>query len=95
MAGQGANLGFGDAQELAQLLVESVYNGEPVVSFDTLLRYETLRQRHTVPFLLAIEALVGLYRFNLLPVVAARSLGLQLIDSWVGLKERIVDRASY
>uniref|UniRef100_A0A023GFM4 Putative monooxygenase involved in coenzyme q ubiquinone biosynthesis n=1 Tax=Amblyomma triste TaxID=251400 RepID=A0A023GFM4_AMBTT len=95
MAGQGANLGFGDAQELAQLLVESVYNGVPIVSFDTLLRYETLRQRHTVPFLLAIEALVGLYRFNVLPVVAARSVGLQLIDACVGLKDRIVDRASY
>ncbi|XP_077521648.1 ubiquinone biosynthesis protein COQ6, mitochondrial [Amblyomma americanum] len=95
MAGQGANLGFGDAQELAQLLVESVYNGEPIVSFDTLLHYETQRQRHTVPFLLAIEALVGMYRFNMLPVVAARSVGLQLIDACVGLKERIVDRASY
>lgn len=95
MAGQGANLGFGDAQGLAQLLIESVYDGNPIVGFDRLLRYETERQRHTVPFLLAIEALVALYRFNVLPVVAARSIGLQLMDSWVGLKDMIVDRASY
>lgn len=30
MAGQGANLGFGDAQGLAEVLVESVYEGSPL-----------------------------------------------------------------
>lgn len=95
MAGQGANLGFGDSQGLAELLVRSVYEGSPIVSFDTLLAYETERQRHTVPFLLAIEGLVALYRFNWGPAVAARSVGLQILDACTAIKDKIIDRASY
>lgn len=56
------------------------------VSFDTLLAYETERQRHTVPFLLAIEGLVALYRFNWGPAVAARSVGLQILDACTAIK---------
>lgn len=95
MAGQGANLGFGDAQGLAELLVQSVYEGSPIVSFDTLLNYETERQRHTVPFLVTIEGLVALYRFNWGPAIAARSVGLQILDACSTIKDKIIDRASY
>lgn len=56
---------------------------------DTLLRYETERQRHTVPFLLAIEGLVAMYRLNYTPVVMARSVGLKLLDCIPALKVRL------
>lgn len=95
MAGQGANMGIGDAQGLAELLVRSVRDGNPLVPFDTLLRYETERQRHVVPFLLAIEALVNLYRINVAPVVLARSIGVQVLNSLTGIKDKITERASY
>ncbi|XP_064484990.1 ubiquinone biosynthesis monooxygenase COQ6, mitochondrial-like [Ornithodoros turicata] len=95
MAGQGANLGIGDAQGLAELLIKSVQDGNSIVPFDALLEYETQMQRHNVPFLCAVEALVYLYQMNVAPVVLARSIGLQVLNSLTGIKDWITHRASY
>jgi hypothetical protein len=47
-------------------------------SLSHLLKYETLRQRHNVPTMLAIDGLQKLYGTTFTPFVVLRSLGLQL-----------------
>jgi ubiquinone biosynthesis monooxygenase Coq6 len=47
-------------------------------SLPHLLKYETLRQRHNLPTMLAIDGLQKLYGTTLTPFVVLRSLGLQL-----------------
>ncbi|KAJ4436626.1 hypothetical protein ANN_16757 [Periplaneta americana] len=78
LAGQGVNLGFGDVQCLSDLLCEAVFNGSTLGNMAHLRKYETLRQRHNVPTMLAVDGLQKLYGTTLTPVVVLRSLGLQL-----------------
>lgn len=81
LAGQGVNLGFGDVTVLVQILEEAVRNGSILGDTIHLTKYETLRQRHNVPTMLAIDALHRLYKGTAAPVVLARSLGLQLVNA--------------
>lgn len=46
-----------------------------------LEQYESIRQRHNVPTQLAVDALHRLYSVDLAPIVALRSLGLQLTNA--------------
>lgn len=80
LAGQGVNLGFGDVTELTQTLAETVVNGSHLNDMYYLRAYETLRQRHNVPMMLAIDGLHRFYQYTAAPVVLGRSLGLQLVD---------------
>ncbi|XP_024938933.1 ubiquinone biosynthesis monooxygenase COQ6, mitochondrial [Cephus cinctus] len=92
LAGQGVNLGFGDVTTLVQILAEAARNGAMFGDMAYLTKYETLRQRHNVPTMLAIDALHRLYKGTAAPIVLARSLGLQLTNALPPLKvsERIV-----
>lgn len=53
---------------------------------DYLKIYETSRQRHNMPTLLAIEGLYRLYRTSFAPIVLLRSLGLQATHALDPLK---------
>lgn len=48
-----------------------------VDSMDYLKEYESERQKHNVPTMLAVEALHRLYNTEFTPIVLLRSLGLQ------------------
>lgn len=56
-----------------------------------LLKYETLRQRHNVPTMLATEGLQKLYGTTLTPFVVLRSLGLQLTHALNPVKVSIMN----
>ena len=92
LAGQGVNLGFGDVIVLVKLLAEASKNGAMFGDMMYLTKYETLRQRHNVPTMLAIDALHRLYKGTAAPIVLARSLGLQLTNALTPLK---VNRLSF
>ncbi|KAK2583728.1 hypothetical protein KPH14_009646 [Odynerus spinipes] len=94
LAGQGVNLGFGDITVLVQILAETVVNGAILGDMIYLSRYETLRQRHNIPTMLAIDALHRLYKGTAAPVVLARSLGLQLTNAIPILKKALIQHAS-
>ncbi|XP_012265958.1 ubiquinone biosynthesis monooxygenase COQ6, mitochondrial [Athalia rosae] len=94
LAGQGVNLGFGDVTALVKLMTEASRNGAVLGDMAYLSRYETLRQRHNVPTMLAIDALHRLYKGTAAPIVLARSLGLQLTNALPPLKKAIMQHAS-
>lgn len=81
LAGQGVNLGFGDVTELTQILAEIAVSGGHLNDINYLRTYETSRQRHNVPMMLAIDGLQRFYQHTAVPIVLGRSLGLQLVDA--------------
>uniref|UniRef100_A0A2A4J127 FAD-binding domain-containing protein n=1 Tax=Heliothis virescens TaxID=7102 RepID=A0A2A4J127_HELVI len=94
LAGQGVNLGFGDVKDLTQLLSEAMYSGLDITHPDWMEKYESVRQRHNVPTQLMIEMLHRLYTVDLMPVVLARSVGLQITNALQPLKKMIMSHAT-
>lgn len=93
LAGQGVNLGFGDACCIADLLADSDYSGRNLGSILPLKKYETLRQRHNIPTMLAIDGLQKLYCTDLTPIVVLRTLGLQITHAINPIKKFIMSHA--
>uniref|UniRef100_A0AAQ6AK84 Ubiquinone biosynthesis monooxygenase COQ6, mitochondrial n=1 Tax=Amphiprion ocellaris TaxID=80972 RepID=A0AAQ6AK84_AMPOC len=94
LAGQGANLGFGDVACLTQLLSQAAFNGKDLGAIQHLLEYETERQRHNLPMMAAIDLMKRLYSTNAAPVVLLRTFGLQATNMLPALKEQIMAFAS-
>lgn len=94
LAGQGANLGFGDVACLTQVLSQAAFNGQDLGAIQHLLEYETERQRHNLPMMAAIDLMKRLYSTNSAPVVLLRTLGLQATNAVPPVKEQIMAFAS-
>ncbi|XP_049596296.1 ubiquinone biosynthesis monooxygenase COQ6, mitochondrial [Syngnathus scovelli] len=94
LAGQGANLGFGDVACLTQLLSQAAFNGKNLGAMQHLLEYESERQRHNLPMMAAIDLMKRLYSTNTAPVVLLRTFGLQATNMLPTLKEQIMAFAS-
>ncbi|XP_012535074.2 ubiquinone biosynthesis monooxygenase COQ6, mitochondrial [Monomorium pharaonis] len=94
LAGQGVNLGFGDVMELTQILAEDAMTGSCINDMQSLRTYETLRQRHNVPMMLAIDGLHRFYQYTAAPVVLSRSLGLQLVNAIPPFKKLLMQKAA-
>ncbi|XP_034530910.1 ubiquinone biosynthesis monooxygenase COQ6, mitochondrial isoform X1 [Notolabrus celidotus] len=90
LAGQGANLGFGDVACLTQLLSQAAFNGKDLGAIQHLLEYETDRQRHNLPMMAAIDLMKRLYSTNAAPAVLLRTFGLQATNMLPALKEQIM-----
>ncbi|CAG7834209.1 unnamed protein product [Allacma fusca] len=94
LGGQGLNLGIGDVACLLKVLETSTSVGEHLGNLERLKHYETERQRHNVVVQTGVDFLHRLYSFDFSPVVAARSIGLSIVDSSDVLKKCIVAQAS-
>nr|XP_055028428.1 ubiquinone biosynthesis monooxygenase COQ6, mitochondrial [Misgurnus anguillicaudatus] len=94
LAGQGANLGFGDVACLTNVLSQAAFNGKDIGAMQHLLEYETERQRHNLPMMAAIDLMKKLYSTNAAPVVLLRTFGLQATNILPPLKEQIMAFAS-
>ncbi|KAI1895528.1 hypothetical protein AGOR_G00107180 [Albula goreensis] len=94
LAGQGANLGFGDVACLTKVLSQAAFNGQDLGAMQHLLEYETERQRHNLPMMAAIDLMKRLYSTNVAPVVLLRTLGLQATNAVPPVKEQIMAFAS-
>lgn len=71
---------------MVQVLAEAVNNGALIGDIAYLNKYESMRQWHNIPTMLAIDALHRLYKGTAPPIVLARSLGLQLTNAIKPLK---------
>ncbi|KAL6105704.1 coq6 [Pungitius sinensis] len=94
LAGQGANLGFGDVACLTRILSQAAFDGKDLGAMQHLLEYETERQRHNLPMMAAIDLMKHLYSTNAAPVVLLRTFGLQATNMVPALKEQIMAFAS-
>ncbi|XP_075964261.1 ubiquinone biosynthesis monooxygenase COQ6, mitochondrial [Anarhichas minor] len=94
LAGQGANLGFGDVACLTRLLSRAAFDGKDLGAIQHLLEYETERQRHNLAMMAAIDLMKRLYSTNAAPVVLLRTFGVQATNMVPALKEQIMAFAS-
>jgi 2-octaprenylphenol hydroxylase len=93
LAGQGVNLGFLDAAELAAALGVAVTHGRDIAGLWTLRRYERARRGDNLLMLGAMDVLKRTFSNDLLPLAAARSLGLSVTDRIAPLKHRFMTHA--
>jgi 2-octaprenylphenol hydroxylase len=93
LAGQGVNLGFLDAAELAAALILALGRRRDIASPWTLRRYERARRGENLAMLLAMDAFKRAFGSKLPPLVAARGLGLAVTDRVQPLKRLFMERA--
>ncbi|EJD07319.1 ubiquinone biosynthesis hydrox [Fomitiporia mediterranea MF3/22] len=90
LAGQGLNMGLGDAQALADCICSAVLVGGDVGSRTALLPYARGRYFENHKLLSAVDKLHKLYGTSLPPVVWARSVGLEVVNEIDALKAAIM-----
>ena len=93
LAGQGVNLGFLDAAELAAALDLALERRRDIASLWTLRRYERARRGENLAMLMAMDAFKRAFGSRLPPLVAARGLGLAVTDRIGPLKRLFMGRA--
>ncbi|KAF6266343.1 flavin-dependent monooxygenase [Scenedesmus sp. NREL 46B-D3] len=94
MAGQGVNLGLGDAAALVEALAHARELGRDVGDLSLLQsRYESPRQRANVTMIAALEVLWRGFGVQLGLAGAARSAGMGMLNSVGPLKNRIMQFA--
>jgi 2-octaprenylphenol hydroxylase len=92
LAGQGVNLGFRDARELASVLL-SRGPQDDCGDFHLLRRYERARREDVLALQLATDGLQKLFAQERAWVARARNLGLSWVNSQPQLKKLLVWRA--
>jgi len=93
IAGQGLNLGFRDAIELARLVIEAKAAGTDVGSADLLARYQRARRPDNLAMLAMTDGLDRLFSTNNSAVRLARDLGIAAVDRTGPLKKVFMRRA--
>lgn len=93
LAGQGANLGFGDARALAQVLTEAAGRGRDIGRRHVLRRYERWRRSENFSMMRTLDALHALFSADSGPVRGMRGLGLELVDGQPWLKHFLARQA--
>ncbi len=90
LAGQGVNLGLGDAGVLAQVVADALARGRDPGLPHTLRRYERARKGEVVAMMTAMDGFKALFGSRLAPLRMARSLGLNLVDAATPVKTAIM-----
>ena len=94
LAGQGVNIGFGDASRLVSVLREALWSGQNYADLLTLNKYSRERRRANGAMIAALDGIKGLYQTTFPPLAFARSLGMDLLNNAGPLKKAIVGFAS-
>ncbi len=93
LAGQGVNLGFMDAAELAEQLIRASNNGRDLGGIQTLRRYERARKGENMAMLGAMDVFKRLFSNEILPLRLLRNTGLNLADRITPVKNLFLRRA--
>jgi 2-octaprenylphenol hydroxylase len=92
LAGQGVNLGFRDARELAQVLIERGAQAD-CGDYALLRRYQRARKEDILAMQLTTDTLLKLFSYGGVLVPWARNLGLRLVNWQPQLKNLLVRQA--
>jgi len=93
LAGQGVNLGFLDAAELAQALDLGLRRGRDPGGLWTLRHYERARRGENLAMLAAMDGFKRLFSNDSAPLAALRGWGLSLTDRLTPIKHHLMARA--
>ena len=94
LAGQGVNLGLRDVAELRDTLVDARAAGRDIGAAHVLRRYARRRRSADTLDALGFDALARIYAWQSPPLVAARGLGVRLLDKLSPLKRRLAEHAA-
>ena len=94
LAGQGVNLGLRDVAELRDTLVEAREAGRDFAATHVLRRYARRRRSADGLDAWSFDALARVYAWQASPLVAARGLGVRLLDRIGPLKSRLARHAA-
>lgn len=93
IAGQGANLGFRDVEDLAKVLKEAALCGEDIGSAGVLQRYAGMRRIDAVSMLAATDGLNRLFSNDVWPIKIARNTGFSAVNHMPSLRKRFMQHA--
>lgn len=94
LAGQGVNLGLRDVAELRNTLIGARDAGSDIAAAHVLRRYARRRRSADTMDALGFDALARVYAWQAPPLVAARGLGVRLIDRLSPIKRRLAEHAA-
>jgi len=94
LAGQGVNLGLRDVAELRDTLLAAREAGRDFAAAHVLRRYARRRRSADTLDALGFDALARIYGWRASPLVAARGLGVRLVDRIGPLKRRLAEHAA-
>jgi 2-octaprenylphenol hydroxylase len=94
LAGQGVNLGLRDVAELRDTLVAARAAGADFAAAHVLRRYARRRRSADTLDALGFDALARIYAWQAPPLVAARAVGVRVLDRLAPLKRRIAGHAA-
>jgi 2-polyprenylphenol 6-hydroxylase len=94
LAGQGVNLGLRDVAELRDTLIAARDEGRDIAAAHVLRRYARRRRSADTLDAYGFDALARIYAWQSVPLVAARGLGVRLLDRLTPLKQRIAAHAA-
>ncbi len=93
LAGQGVNLGLRDVVELRDTLLAARTAGRDIGAAHVLRRYARRRRSADTLDALGFDALARIYAWQSPALVAARGLGVRLLDRLTPLKRRLSEHA--
>jgi 2-polyprenylphenol 6-hydroxylase len=94
LAGQGVNLGLRDVTELRNTLIDARDAGSDFASSHVLRRYARRRRSADTLDAYGFDALARIYGWQGAPWVAARGIGVRLVDRLLPLKRRLATHAA-
>ncbi|MGC1547367.1 MAG: UbiH/UbiF/VisC/COQ6 family ubiquinone biosynthesis hydroxylase [Rhodanobacter sp.] len=94
LAGQGVNLGLRDVAELRDTLVAARDAGRDMAAEPALRRYARRRRSADTLDAWSFDALARVYAWESAPLVAARGLGVRMLNKLAPLKRRIAEHAA-
>ncbi|HEY8586200.1 MAG TPA: UbiH/UbiF/VisC/COQ6 family ubiquinone biosynthesis hydroxylase [Rhodanobacter sp.] len=94
LAGQGVNLGLRDVAELRDTLLAARRAGKDIGAAHVLRRYARRRRSADTLDALGFDALARIYAWQSPALVAARSVGVRLLDRLAPLKRRVSEHAA-
>lgn len=94
LAGQGVNLGLRDVTELRDTLLAARDQGRDIAATHVLRRYARRRRSADTLDAYGFDTLARMYAWQSPPLVAARGIGVKLLDRLTPLKRRIAKHAA-